>query len=503
MLQSFKTFIEREQLFLPGERILLAVSGGMDSIAMSSLFFDAKFHFGIAHCNFLLRGKESDADETFVKGLAKKLKVPCYINQFFTTDYAEKHGLSVQMAARELRYGWFEQLLEKEGFGYIATAHHKDDQIETFFINMMRSSGIAGFHGILPKQGKIIRPMLFASREEIEEFIKKNKLVYREDKSNQEIKYLRNKVRHALIPVLAEINPGFSNILTENIYRIREAEKIFRDTIDKVRKTIVRKDKERISISIDKIKKLSPVTTYLFEFLSPFGFNYPVAKDVSEALDEEPGKQFYSPTHRLIKDRNDLIITPLVSIKKGEIEKTEFQILENNTRLRKPLNLILKKILKNHDFQVDVSPRVANLDLHKITFPLTLRKWQHGDVFHPFGRDHRKKLSDYFTDNKFPIDIKENTWLLCSGEKIVWIVGHRIRSSARLSLIRALASEPLALLVGGERVVLVQVRRTRAAVHPAHEVAPRVARTRGRCTSSARSHSSVTQPGVTLPRRGP
>jgi tRNA(Ile)-lysidine synthase len=434
MLQDFKTFITREQLFLPGDRILLAVSGGMDSIAMSSLFFSAKIPFGIAHCNFLLRGKESDADETFVKSLAKKLKAPCYIKQFFTADYAEKRGLSVQMAARELRYDWFEQLLEKEGFDYLATAHHKDDQIETFFINMMRSTGIAGFHGILTKQGKIIRPMLFASREEIEEFAKKKDLMYREDRSNQEIKYLRNKIRHELIPALAEINPGFSNILTENIYRIREAEKIFRDTIDKLRKTIVRHEKERISISINKIKKLSPVKTYLFEFLSPFGFNYAVAKDVSEVLNEEAGKQFYSHTHRLIKDRDDLIITPLVPVKKGEIEKTEFQILENNTRLRKPLNLILKKIVKNQDFQVDVSPRVANLDLHKITFPLKLRKWKNGDVFHPFGRDHRKKLSDFFIDNKFPIDIKENTWLLCSGEKIVWIVGHRIDNRYRITL---------------------------------------------------------------------
>ena len=433
MLQAFKTYVTKEKLYLKGERILLAVSGGMDSAAMTCLFFDAKIPFGIAHCNFLLRGKESDTDESFVMGLAKKLKVPCYIKQFFTTDYADKHGLSIQMAARELRYDWFEQLLEKEGFDHLATAHHKDDQIETFFINMLRSTGIAGFHGILPKQGKIIRPMLFTSREEIEGFVKKNDIRYCEDRSNQEIKYLRNKIRHELIPILAEINPGFSNILTENIYRIREAEKIFRDTIDKVRNTLVRKEKGRIFISITKIKKLSPITSYLFEFLSPFGFNYSVAENVSEALDEEAGKQFYSPTHRLIKDRNDLIIVPLPSVKKGEVEKTEFHIPENTTRLRTPLKLTFKKLMKDHNFQIDVSLLVANLDLNKITFPLTLRKWQYGDVFHPFGRDHRKKLSDFFTDHKFPIDVKENTWLLCSGGKIVWVVGHRIDNHFRIT----------------------------------------------------------------------
>jgi len=433
MLQAFKTYIKKEKLFVPGEKILLAVSGGMDSVAMAELFCRAKYSFGIAHCNFQLRGEESDEDEVFVKDFAKKLKVPCYNRQFFTTDYADEHRLSTQMAARELRYNWFNELLTKEGYSFLATAHHLNDQVETFFINMLRSTGIAGFHGILPKQGKIIRPMLFAAREEIEEFIKKNKLVYREDRSNQEIKYLRNKIRHELIPVLAEINPGFSNILTENIYRIREAEKIFRDTVDNARNSIVRKKKERTLLSINEIKKLSPVTTWLFEFLCPFGFNYSVAKDVSEALNEEAGKQFYSPTHRLIKDRNDLIITPLESGKKAGAEETGFQIPENTSRLKNPLNLRMKTLVKNHDFKVDVSPVVANLDLQKVTFPLTLRKWQHGDVFHPFGRDHKKKLSDFFTDSKFSINDKENAWILCSGEKIAWIVGYRIDNRFRIT----------------------------------------------------------------------
>jgi tRNA(Ile)-lysidine synthase len=433
MLKAFKTYIANEKLFLPGERVLLAVSGGMDSVVMTELFARGRFSFAIAHCNFSLRGKESDADESFVKNLAKKLKVPCHIRQFLTTDYADEHGLSTQMAARELRYGWFNELLTKEGYSVLATAHHLDDQIETFFINMLRSTGIAGFHGILPKQGKIIRPLLFASRKEIEEFVKKNDLAYREDTSNQEIKYLRNKIRHELLPVLAEINPGFRNILTENIYRVREAESIFRDTVNQARSTFVRKKKERLLISISQIKELTPNKTYLFEFLSPFGFNYPVIKDISEALNEEAGKQFYSPTHRLIKDRNDLIITPLPADKKNPVEKNVFQIPENHSRVKVPLKLTLKKLLKDKNFQVDLSPHIANLDLHKITFPLTLRKWQHGDAFHPFGRDYKKKLSDFFTDNKFSIDDKENTWILCSGGKIIWIVGHRIDNRFRIT----------------------------------------------------------------------
>ena len=433
MLRAFQTYIKSERLFLPGQKILLAVSGGMDSVAMAELFSRARFSFAIAHCNFSLRGKESDADEAFVKDLAKKLKVPFYIRHFLTTDYADEHRLSTQMAARELRYSWFNELLTKEGYPFLATAHHLDDQIETFFINMMRSTGIAGFHGILPIQGKIIRPLLFASRREIEEFVKKNQLLYREDTSNQEIKYLRNKIRHELLPVLSEINPGFRNILTENIYRIREAESIFRDTVNKTRDAFVRKKKERTLISIHEIKKLNPCKTYLFEFLAPFGFNYSVAEDISEALDEEAGKQFYSTTHRLIKDRNDLIIIPLLNGEIKPVEKNVFRIPENLSRVRVPLRLTLKKLLKDKNFQVDLSPQVANLDLHKIAFPLTIRKWQHGDVFHPFGRDHRKKLSDFFTDNKFSIDDKENTWILCAGGKIIWIVGHRIDNRFRIT----------------------------------------------------------------------
>jgi tRNA(Ile)-lysidine synthase len=298
---------------------------------------------------------------------------------------------------------------------------------------MLRSTGIAGFHGIMPQQGNIIRPMLFTTRGEIEEFIKHNGLQYREDKSNQEVKYLRNKIRHELMPVLAEINPGYKNILTENIFRVREAEKIFRESVDNVRNRILRMEKGRIVISIREIKKLNPCTTYLFEFLSSFGFNFSVVSDIVKALDEDPGKQFFSSTHRLIKDRQDLIITPLDEKRKVSGKKTEYQIDENKMRIRTPLKLSFKRMIREPDFQVDTSPSVANLDLRKISFPLILRKWQPGDSFYPFGRGHKKKLSDFFTDHKFSIDLKENTWLLCSGGKIIWVVGHRIDNRFRIT----------------------------------------------------------------------
>jgi len=433
MLQAFKAYIAKEKLFLPGQRILLAISGGIDSVAMAELFFRAKVPFGIAHCNFQLRDEDSDKDEVFVKDLARKFKVPLYCKRFFTTDYADEHRLSTQMAARELRYKWFEEIREKEKFDYIATAHHLDDQAETFFINMMRSTGIAGFHGILPKQGKVVRPLLFASREHIVLFVKTNHLIYREDRSNQETKYLRNKIRHELIPVLSEMNPDFKKILTENIFRIREAERIFRESVENMRNLIVIKEKDRILLSLKELMKLDPRATYLYEFLSPFGFKFAVVSDITRALEEEPGRQFFSPTHRVIKDRNNLIITHVKPGTRINIDTNEYTIPDHTSCLEEPIPLTLKIIPKSQEFQIDPSPSTANLDLHKLTYPLKIRKWRSGDHFYPFGRNHKKKLSDFFTDQKFSIADKENCWLLCSGEKIVWIAGHRIDNRFRVT----------------------------------------------------------------------
>jgi tRNA(Ile)-lysidine synthase len=432
MLHPFKSFIVKENLFQPEEKILLTVSGGMDSVVMANLFQKSKLKFGIAHCNFQLRGEESDGDELFVIQFAGKFKVPCYLKRFLTTEYTEKNGVSTQMAARALRYAWFEEIRQKEKYDYIATAHHLDDQTETFFINMMRSSGIAGFHGILPKQGKVIRPMLFTTRKEIEEYTLKHKLPYREDSSNEETKYLRNKIRHQILPSLHTISPDFSRVLNENITRIREAEKIFRESVETARERIVIKEKDNLLISINDLKKLVPLTTYLFEFLSPLGFNFTVISNIAQALDDKPGGQFFSPTHRVIKDRDYLIIT----VKDPDQQRRkdhDFFITTPYDNLMVPLRLSLKVLQNNDSFSIDNSPLIAQLDLDKITFPLKLRKWQSGDQFYPFGQNNKKKLSDFFTDLKFSLDEKENCWLLCSDEKIIWIVGYRIDNRYRIT----------------------------------------------------------------------
>ncbi len=433
MLKEFKKFIVSENLFSPKEKILLAVSGGMDSVVMTELFRLTGYTYGIVHCNFQLRDEESEKDEIFVASLAKRNKVPFYTKRFQTAQIAEIKGISIQMAARELRYNWFREILQKENYSYVATAHHLDDQVETFFINLMRSTGIAGFHGILPKQGNVIRPMLFTNRKNIDNFARDNSISYREDKSNDETKYLRNKIRHEILPVLQEIHPDFAHHMTENILRIREVETIFREALGKKRKKIVKKEKEITRISISEIKKLNPAGTYLFEFLSPFGFNISQVKDLLKTLDKTSGKILLSPTHRLIKDRENIIITPKKDGASDSETSQHFMISEHTATLKKPLKLTFQKQKKNKDFSIDPSPMMAFLDMKKLHFPLLLRKWQHGDLFYPFGRNHRKKLSDYFIDEKFSLLEKENTWVLCCMEDIIWVVGHRIDNRFRIT----------------------------------------------------------------------
>ncbi|MCX6245775.1 MAG: tRNA lysidine(34) synthetase TilS [Bacteroidetes bacterium] len=433
MLEGFKKFIVREKLLGKKDKVLLAVSGGIDSVVMCELFHRADYSFGIAHCNFGLRGCESDADEAFVGKLAGRYKVPFHSKRFQTTKIAKEKSISVQMAARELRYTWFEEVLQENKYQCIATAHHLDDQIETFFINLLRSTGIAGFHGILPRQGKIIRPLLFAYRHNIELFALQNHLAFREDSSNQETKYLRNKIRHEVIPVFHELNPAFPQTITENIYRLRKTEMVYRKAIDADRTNLFREDKTGIHIRIDKLKEFSPPELYAFEFLSPYGFNESVISDIIHSLDESGGKTFFSPTHRLVKDRKELIIHPLKTEKAGTLLPLYVSISDSRKEIRKPVHLRFEKIKITASFEIDPSKDKATLDLSKITFPLILKKWKRGDSFYPYGLNKKKKLSDYFIDCKFSIADKENTWLLCTGQHIIWVVGHRIDHRFRVT----------------------------------------------------------------------
>lgn len=431
MLNLFNSYVTKEKLFSKTDKILLTVSGGIDSIVLCELFHNAGFKFGIAHCNFQLRGDESDGDENFVEALAEKYEVQFHSVSFDTSAFAKHNKLSIQVAARQLRYQWFEEIREQFNYKYIATAHHQNDSIETFFINLIRGTGIAGLHGILPKQNNIIRPLLFSTKEQIELYAKKSKLKNREDSSNASDKYVRNKIRHQLIPLLKELNPSIEQTIAEDIQRLSNTEKIYKKEIEKKHSKIVTKDKNGIRLSIKELKKLEPLEAYLFEFLHPLGFNSTTINEIIDSLNSQSGKQFFSSTHRLIKDRDFLIIEPnqvsgikyLVSEQKTEnlfIKKGQKKFIYNE------LVLNLKSVAKAENDKLKTKNDIANIDFDKLQFPLEIRKWEKGDAFYPLGMKGKKKLSDFFIDKKLSIPQKENTWLLTSNNKIVWIIGLRM-----------------------------------------------------------------------------
>lgn len=418
MVEEFKKFVKKNTLLEEGDKTLLTVSGGRDSVVLCELFYKAKFPFAIAHCNFQLRGKEANDDESFVKKLASKYKADFFSKRFQTKAFSKNNKLSVQQAARILRYQWFEEIRSKNSFDFISTAHHKDDELETFFINLIRGTGIAGLHGIMPKRGKIIRPLLFADRNEIDEFVKKNKLQFREDSSNASDKYLRNKIRHKILPLFEEINPSFKKTLSDEIIRIGEVEKIYNHFISANEHRILKNN----SISISGLKKSTFASVLLYEILKKYHFNSDVSEEVFCSLDSEPGKQFFSPTHRLVKDRQKLIITKRNSPNAKEV----FLVLHKEKRIIAPFKIELSKIENSDSFIIPKDNKIACLDFEKLKFPLEIRKWKEGDFFYPLGMKKKKKLSDFFIDIKLSLPEKENTWLLCSDGDIVYVLGKRI-----------------------------------------------------------------------------
>lgn len=430
MLLQFKQYISQFHLFGDDDPVLLAVSGGVDSMVMAELFHRAGYNFAIAHCNFGLRGAESNQDERFVASMAESYGVKFFVKHFKTREYAGFNKISVQMAARTLRYEWFDELISSEGFRAVATAHHLDDQIETFFINILRGTGISGLHGILANRRNIVHPMMFAFRRQIEEFAGDEAVRFREDSSNRSSKYVRNKIRHDLMPLLGEINPEFRKTITFTIDRMRETELMLDNHLSVVRDKVVIESSEGISFKINELLKLNPAGVYLFELLQPFGFNHSVTDEILKGLQESPGKLYFSPTHRLIKDRELLILTDLGPA--GMQPAGEVLIEEGTGEIKKPVQLRLSLIPNDDELVISRSGAIAMLDASKITWPLRLRKWKEGDTFVPYGMSNNKKLSDYFIDNKFSIVEKENVWLLISGNEIAWLIGHRIGNRFRV-----------------------------------------------------------------------
>ncbi len=420
MQEQFLNNIKEKELFERKQKVLLAVSGGIDSMVLFHLFREMSFDFGVVHCNFKLRGNESDGDELFVREQVQMHGIPAFFESFETKEYARLKGISIEMAARELRYEYFEQIRVGKGYDFIATAHHQDDLIETFFLNLSRKTGIKGLTGIKEKAGKVIRPLLFASRNEIEKYARKNYIEFREDSTNNQVVYQRNFLRHKILPLFSELNPAFKKNLLASIENMKAAEQVYSGFLTTEKAGVVSKKGEDVLIDIGELQNSSFPKTLLLEILSEYNFNATVVNEVFQSLQNESGKKFFSKTHRLVKDREQLYVSEI----KGSDESI-FYIEEGDIELFAPFDMTIEK-LNAKDFTIIRDANCACIDLNEIEFPLLIRKWKQGDYFQPLGMTGFKKVSDFFIDQKIPIHEKENIWLLCSGKKIVWIMGQRI-----------------------------------------------------------------------------
>lgn len=431
MLLKLKQHITLQFPFLEGKKILIAVSGGLDSVVLTELFHSLNYNISLAHCNFNLRALESDKDEAFVKNLGDRLQLKTYTTKFDTNKYASINKISTQIAARELRYQWFQELTIEHQFDYVLTAHHADDNLETFLINLSRGTGLEGFTGIPPINKNIVRPLLIFSREDIEEYASTNKIAWREDESNATTKYIRNKIRHQVVPVLKEINPTLLNSFQKTTDNLKGSQQIINDALSEVKKKVLITEKnEVLKFDVSEILSLSNPKAYLFELLKPYHFT--AWNDVTNLLTSQSGKQIFSKTHRLLKDRDVLLLSKRTQNK----EPLTYTILKNTKEITIPVSLRFEitNPINNKD------NAAIYLDLDTVSFPLTIRKWKEGDSFFPTGMEGRKKLSKFFKDEKYSLIDKENTWLLCSDDQITWIIDKRQdrRFSASKNTISAL-----------------------------------------------------------------
>jgi len=418
MLSKFQSHLDARFSFLKNEKLLVACSGGLDSVVLTHLLVKSGYEVSLAHCNFSLRGNESDSDSQFVIKLSKKLEIPVFTEVFETEQFADEHGLSIQMAARSLRYQWFEELSVQLKIKYILTAHHLDDDLETFLINFSRGTGLKGLTGIPEQNQKIIRPLLEFSREEILAFAERQNLKWREDSSNFSNKYLRNALRLDVIPKWKDTTPDLLQSFKSTRNHLKNSKLLMDDYIGLILSYVVEETREGYKFSVSKLKKLPNLKALLYELLAPFGFT--AWDDIYQLLNAQSGKQVVSKTHCLIKDRDFLILENLDSLQE-ENTKTDYFITKETTLLKNPLKLSFKKVRELQEANKDT----IFVDYDLLKFPLKLRKWDEGDVFYPFGMRGKKKLSKFFKDEKLSLFAKKKIWLLLSDEEVMWIIGLR------------------------------------------------------------------------------
>lgn len=419
--ERFVQYLREQALCQPHERILLAVSGGKDSVLMTHLFAGAGYAIGIAHCNFRLRGAESDADEALVCELAKTLGVPFYVAAFDTEAEARERGISIQMAARELRYAWFETIRATQGYDRIAVAQHRNDHVETLLLNLVRGTGLAGLRGIQPRRGRIIRPILFLDAVEVEAYVQERGLEYREDASNRSTKYARNKIRLEVIPRLKELNPELERTMAANISRFADAHAVLQAHVDALRRRLfTQHSEEEWHIPVDGLVALDPRQFLLYELLRPFGFSEAVVGDLARALPGVPGKRFVSSSYALYIDRDMLVLRPAETVESGvaTIERAGDVATWGGYRFESGWST---------DTAVSKGADVAQFDAERVVFPVRIRAWREADAFRPLGMEGHKKLSDFFVSLKIPVYRKHRIPVVVNGNgDILWVVPYRM-----------------------------------------------------------------------------
>lgn len=416
MQQKLQNHISEYFPFLNGKKLLLATSGGLDSMVMVELFRKIPFEIAMAHCNFQLRGLESFEDQKFIQDYAEANDVKLFMTHFDTEAFAKDYKLSTQVAARELRYHWFQEIVNAENFDFILTAHHADDNLETFLINLSRGTGLDGLTGIPAQNANVIRPLLIFSRQEIEEYANENSINWREDSSNVSDKYFRNKIRHHLVPILKELNPDFLSSFQKTQTYLQESQTMVEDASIMVYQQVAKGMGEDTRFDLKKLKQLSNYKSYLYQWLRDFGFT--AWQDIYDLVEGQTGKQVYSKDFRLVKNRETLILIP-----KNEAEgMEEFLIEKNQDKVNIPLKLSFCKVA---DIGIGSNATIF-VDEDKLVFPLVLRKSKKGDFFQPFGmKGKTKKISKLFKDEKLSLLEKEDSWILCSENQIVWVIGLR------------------------------------------------------------------------------
>lgn len=417
MIDKVKTYIIRNGIPQEG-KIVVGLSGGEDSVALLHILKRLGYDCIAAHCNFNLRGKESERDEIFSENYSNSLGVKFLKTTFDTSGYAKKKKISIEMAARELRYEWFEKVRTEENACAIAVAHHRNDDIETFLLNLFRGTGIRGLCGMSPFSRNIIRPLLGVSKAEIFDYLKENGLEFVTDSTNDETDFKRNKIRKVVLPMLETFNPSIESSLARTMANMKESYKIYLDAINKYQNYVFHKNE----INIEKLLKTPSPEALLYEIVSKYGFNKDDVEEMLHALNTQAGAIFLSNEFKIVRERTSFSLRPL---KKEELQAAAFYIGKNDESIHIPIEMIITKSEIKEDFEMTKDNKTAYFDERKLKYPLLLRKWKRGDKFRPFGMKGFKKLSDYFNDKKFNTAEKEKQWLLCSEGEIIWIVGER------------------------------------------------------------------------------